>query len=227
MNNIEKKEKRFSIGTMISTEIVLLYLVLRIGDIVAQTSENISVVLTRYIPIAIASLIITFFLIRSGAKKSFKSEQDLFIKKIMIVPVIVAVIVLLYGFYSVRTNTAKFNQKYDDLYNSYSDLYNKYNLNNKIQTEYKKILEEAKKKAKLSWIITSIVYFTSSMITTLFMKNKINNLLEDDDMYVSEESNNTHNKVQILDDNDEKTVDDVNITKGKDNTTVQDIKWDL
>ena len=227
MNSLEKKEKKFSISAMISTEIVLLYLVLMIGDAIAKSSSNTNWFLTRYIPIAIVSLVITFFLIKSGAKKTFKSNEDLFRKQIMIVPIIVAVIILLYGFYSVKINVNKFNQKYEDLYNRYSVLYDKYNLNNSMQTQYKNMIEDARKQAKNSWIITSIVYFVSSMITTLFMKNKIYSFLKDDEVYDSVESTNTQNAVQILDDSNNEIIDDNSMTHEENNNTVNDIKWDL
>ena len=244
MKNKIKDKKKFSIVSMIITELVIIYLVIRLGDIINSTSKNISLVITRYIPVGIVIIICTFFLIQSGAKKNFKSEKDLFVKQIMIVPVIVAIVIFLFGMYSVKTNASKLTKQFEEEINKYSIMtkqYEKYtNRYSDLSKDYSKIyeekLKEAKKTARISWVITSLVYLVCSGAITVFcLKNNIDKQLQyDEESYNIEPSGNSKVVSQIIDNDNEENLnetserdEDNNENKEDENEAIKNIKWDL
>lgn len=217
-----KSKKGFSIVSMITSELVILYLVLYIGSIISLSSDADNLILTRYIPVGIVSILITYFFIRFGAMRCFKSEKEDFWKQIIIVPIVVTIAIFLYGMYSVNSNVSKINKQYETYGGIYSSFMKNY------QDEYQEIMKEAKKTARNSWIITSLVYLVCSGVTTFCLKNKIDKFLKYDDVYESDEFMLQKNTSQILTGKDEENAnEDSNNNENRENDAAQNIKWDL
>ena len=107
MNN---NNKVFSMKNMVIIEIFILYVVLRIGDAITSAS-NLSRVITRFIPIGIVSAVSTYFLITLSAQRSFRHERESFLSKIKVIPIIIAIILLVYGLISVKQNLSNVEDK--------------------------------------------------------------------------------------------------------------------
>ena len=164
MNNIKEK-KPFSMVNMIGIEMMILYIVLRIGDAI-RTAGELPTIVTRYIPIGIATVIFTYFLVRAGAQKVSRFEKEDFLKKIRIIPIIVAVILLMYGIISVNHNLSKMENEISQYRTLYSYM------NKGSSNEFDKIVKDAKNEAIMSWVITSIIYLALSEGITFAIKNK-------------------------------------------------------
>ena len=91
-------------------------------------------------------------------------------KIIMIVPIIVAVIMLGYGIYSVKSNLSNLTASFERLYL----------ISNSGTISY--LLKEAKGQAIASWVITSIVYLITSEVTTIIVRNNIYSLFKRDEL---------------------------------------------
>lgn len=215
MNNIKEK-KLFSMVNMIGLEMMILYIVLRIGD-AFKISANVPNIVARYIPIGIATAIFTYFLTRAGAKKVSIYEKEDFLKKIKIIPIIVAVILLIYGIISVNSNLSKMESKISQ----YRTLYSYMNKNN--SNEFDKMIKDAKSKAIMSWIITSIIYLALSEGTTFAIKDKMDDLFDADEsnkFYGTEDTYNAENNIENNNGENLNNTDDSNDAAKK-------IKWDL
>ncbi len=215
MNNIKEK-KTFSMVNMIGLEMLILYIVLRIGD-AFKLAANVPNIVARYIPIGIATAIFTYFLIRSGAKKVSIYEKEDFLKKVKIIPIIVAVILLIYGIISVNSNLSKMESKISQ----YRTLYSYTNKNN--SNEFDKMIKDAKSKAIMSWIITSIIYLALSEGTTFAIKDKMDDLFDADEsnhFYGTEDTYNTESNIEGNNGENLNNTDDSNDAAKK-------IKWDL
>ena len=115
------------------------------------------IIVTRYIPVGIVAVISTFFLIKFAIKKGYGFDQYTFWKKIMLVPIIIAIIILVYGIINVMINSNEINNKY---------YYLKHN------EFYASMLEKVKGEAIKTWFITSAIYLFGSELVTLIMKNR-------------------------------------------------------
>lgn len=215
MNNIKEK-KPFSMVNMIGLEMMILYIVLRIGD-AFKIASNVPNIVARYIPIGIATVVFTYFLVRAGAKKVSIFEKEDFLKKIKIIPIIVAVILLIYGIYSVNSNLSKMEKEISQ----YRTFYSYMNKNN--SNEIDKMIKDAKSKAIMSWVITSIIYLALSECTTFAIKDKI------DDLYDESESNQYYQTEDAYqpENNMEKYNEDILNNTDDTNDVAKKIKWDL
>ena len=109
---IEKKEftSAMFLKNFIVVELVILYIVLIVGD--AFSTPELSKLVTRFVPVGIVAFISTFLVIRSNAKKCKKTEEESVKRNTLIAPVIVAVILLVYGLYSVESNVQSIKDSY-------------------------------------------------------------------------------------------------------------------
>lgn len=177
MYNGVKEIKPFSIIQMIGSEAIILYGVLIIGDALRKANLS-SMFLTRYLPIAIVTIIMLYFLIKRGAKRCPKNEQMTYIKKIMIAQVVLAVILLIFGLISVNQKVSKL-EKTMDLYTSYRSTYEKGTSASNIE-KLEEILNEAKKEATNSWIISAFTFLICAEGMTLFMDRRIYGIYGED-----------------------------------------------
>ena len=164
-----------------------------------------------------STAIVTYFLIRSGAQKVSKFEKEDFLKKIKIIPIIVTVILFIYGIISVNHNLSKIENKISQYRTLYSYM------NKDTTNEFDKMIEDAKNKAIKSWAITSIIYLALSEGTTFAIKNKIDDLFNEDELNQIYETKNECHAEKNMESNNKETLNNTDGT----NDVVKKIKWDL
>lgn len=145
---------------------VILYTVIRIFDTFSLFSDGNSDVLFRYIPVAFTSAIATYVFIRIKSKKLLLSNLDVIKKQLIIAPIIVMVIIFLFGIYSVNSNVKSIKE------NPYYSMID--------ENVRENMLEKAKSHAIVKWIITSVVYVGVAEIVVFKMKNIMQENMTDD-----------------------------------------------
>ena len=171
------------------------------------------IIFVRYIPVGIVGFLITYSIIKSSAKKLKKADKESIRKMSFIFPIVIAVIMLLYGLYSVNSNIESFRTGY---YGTLIRLTG--------QT-FEEVIAEARNKANLHWLITSVVYLAFAEIGAFLGTRKLDGLLQEDEIEPTQEEN--VDEGQLLVEGDEKL--DLTPT----NNTVSEpqvnnaIKWDL
>ena len=152
-----------------------IYITLMLVDLI-RLSGNASIILNRYVPIALVTLVSTFLIIRSKSKKFKKSEESEVKKTFVVAPFVIAIIMFFYGLYSVSVNMSKAEELLRKETKVYSLLYEK--------SEYEEMIQEALKEAKSSaiqnWIITSVTYLVSAEIMVLLSSKKLKLWLKDE-----------------------------------------------
>lgn len=201
--------KSFTEGFILES-IIILYVILLIGNMFISEFDTIFV---RYIPVGIVGFLITYSIIKSSAKKLKKADKESIRKMSFIFPIVIAVIMLLYGLYSVNSNIESFRTGY---YGTLIRLTG--------QT-FEEVIAEARNKANLHWLITSVVYLAFAEIGAFLGTRKLDGLLQEDEIEPTQEEN--VDEGQLLVEGDEKL--DLTPT----NNTVSEpqvnnaIKWDL
>ena len=167
----EKKEKNPYIS-FLTMEIVILYIVLYLGDIVRGIRDFDSMLMTRYLPIGITTFLTIYLCAKSYAKKIYRSSEDNFKMYVKILPAILALIMLVFGFYSVSTNIASL--KYDYRYQIATSTLD--------EEQVAKIEKEATKIARKSWMISSGVCLVAGLVGAFLVSDKISELVKEDEM---------------------------------------------
>lgn len=180
MSKKEKINKPYSVKNLLKDLIVItiiaLYVVVMLGDIVYMVIEDSDRIISRQIPVAIATILSTFLIIRSGSKKCNKSEEKMIKKDIFIAPVIVAIIIMFYGFYCVSSNLGKARQNVEKELWVYSLYYSE----EEMDAEIDKIIEEAGNQARQSWVITAVIYLVAAEVTVFISSKKLNQWLKEE-----------------------------------------------
>lgn len=182
-------------------ELILLYITLMIGDAISLMEDN-EMLFTRYIPIGVVTLIATFFIIKNNSKKCTKADEEIIRRNIFIIPVIVAVILLCYGLYSVSVNVNEVKEE--------AQLYSSMFGEELVET----MLDVAASEARESWLITTFTYLIVAEAVAFMTSKKINGWLKDDIVEdVTEPLTMEENKEESNFEIEEKTTNN--------------IKWDL
>ena len=176
MKKEEKVYKPFSISNFVLFSVLILYFGIQLGDYI-RVFTNLDTIFTRYLPMVVYASIGTFFVTKALAKKEYKSEEESVKEKLIFGPIIVAVILLCYGLYSVNSNV----KNYVEYYSPQSGYYTYSSLSSsglkKAQEEFDRELETAKSEAIMNWIITTIIYVTVAELTIVALRMKVGNWL--------------------------------------------------
>ena len=212
-NVVEKKPYGVAdfFKNFIILQIILLYVTLMIGDAVAKT-EDISSAITRYIPIALVGLVSSFLFIRSGAKKINKKEEENLKKKVLIAPIVVAVILLCYGLYSVHSNVSKVKKEMKGIYIlAYGEVDEEFE-------EFEEEIKDAANEARGNWLITSVSYLVAVEVVAFLTSKKLGSLMKEEiqEQIVDGEILNDIQQEINNEPEEEKTQEPLN-----------NIKWDL
>lgn len=191
--------------------IIILYVVLMIGNFFLATLDTIFV---RYIPIGITGFLVTYFIIKNSAKKLQKSDKSSLKQMSFIFPIIIAVIMLMYGLYSVSLNIRNLRNKYDVLLES--SIY---------AEEYATLITDSKNQANINWLITSIAYLVFAELGAFLIGKKLDDLLQEDKIEPTLEENVVTSEGTLPVDNDEKV--DLTASNPENVTANNTIKWDL
>lgn len=144
--------------------VIVLYVTLRIGDEISEASSGIAGtdIATRYIPIAIVTLIATFLTCYAKVGKFRKSEEKEVKKTLMIAPAIVTVILFIYGMYSVAVNVSSYLEYYGV---SLDDM-----------------IAEARNEAIMNWAITAAIYLIEAEGVVFLITRNLNKKLKEDEV---------------------------------------------
>ena len=156
--------------------VIVLYAILIIGDEIRMASSGIAGtnIATRYIPIAIATLIATILICYAKVGKFRKSEEKEVKKTLMIAPVIVTVILFIYGMYSVAVNVATLNKSDLGVGSIYLEYYEElYGVD---------MLAEARNKAIMNWAITTAIYLVEAEGVVFLITRNLNRKLKEDEV---------------------------------------------
>ena len=211
MKNEEKNEKEFNIETFIIITCIILYFVIRIGDIIS-ISNIIDNSIFRYTAVGIASIIVTFILVLVIARKNSNYNFNDSIKRFMIAPLIVSVIIGVYGICSVYSNLGKLKKNY--MYSAYSTI---------LKDEVRELEKKATSDAISNWMITALIYLISSELVMVLLKNRVK-ISEDDHSANLSNLANMQNQVVQGSMNYNSTNDN---EKNNTDSTTRNIKWDL
>lgn len=174
-----KKEKKFSMPSFITWEIFILYITMNIGD--SFISSESGILYTRYLPVGIVTLLMTFLLVKNNAKKCFQTEKEGYERKVMLIPLIVALIIFAYGLINVHSNVKNYQEKID----TYSMLFTSFD------EEYSKIMEDSiaktKKEAIQVWLITSVIYLVVAEGSTFMLKGKLDKYYKENEVLEANE----------------------------------------
>ena len=211
-------KKPNSVWSMIAIEIAFLYLAVYMGDFFRISGLIPSEAFTRYIPVVVLAIILTFILTKSRAKRTFSSDRESFIKKLFIIPVIIAVIIFVYGLYSLHSNVSQMEKSLKTFSSISSSASSKL---------YSDMLNQAKNNAIISWLITSLAYLIPAEIVTFLMQNKLDELMIAD--YSSPVMNQTDTYMNGNHQTDSNLQNNYNYgnDKSNENDPVKKIKWDL
>ena len=196
--------------------IVILYITLAIGD--ALRILEINTIYTRYIPIGIVGFLITYSTIKSGAKKLKKSDKKSLKIMSFIFPIVVAVIMLLYGLYSVNANVESVRTRYST--------YNKLLGESGVFSEmFEENITEARNKANLNWLITSVAYLSFAEIGACLITKKLDKFMKEDENELLQQDGKEES--QLVVEGDEKLDLTTNNDTVNEPTVNNGIKWDL
>ena len=205
MSKKEKKVKPYGATSLLKDfviiSLVVIYITVMIGDGVSVVIDDSMRIFTRHIPIAVVTLISTFFIMKSCSKKCNKAEEEAVKKNLFIAPIIIAIIFVLYGFYSVSSNMTEIKQENSWMFSLYEEEF-----------------EKAASEARVGWIIASVVYFVAAEFVVFMNKKNLNKWLQD----VPEVMMNTEGLS-----NEVLTNETFEVKKKEETQPINNIKWDL
>ncbi len=190
----------------IVVSLLIAYILFYFMNIVVVLSEDPPYLVIRYIPAVIVACF-AFIYIRSNAKKCKESDKDEFKKFAKIAPVIVAVVIAIYGYYSIASNYAEMEDELD----SYVSLFGE---------EVLEEVEKVKSKGNTVWTITAIIYLVVAEGIVFFLDKKI------DHLFVKEE-NASISKVLEEKKEDENEFTETTETTETTKLPINNVKWDL
>lgn len=159
--------------------VIVLYVTLRIGDEISEASSGIAGtdIATRYIPIAIVTLIATFLTCYAKVGKFRKSEEKEVKKTLMIAPAIVTVILFIYGMYSVAVNVSSFNKNDLEVGSIYLEYYEEI-----YGVSLDDMIAEARNEAIMNWAIIAAIYLIEAEGVVFLITRNLNKKLKEDEV---------------------------------------------
>ena len=193
-------------------QLLILYITLGVGDVLSTSSE-LGNALTRYIPVALVTLVSAFIIFKKNISKCLLKDKEDVKQKVILSPIIVAVILLGYGLYSVESNMSSIRSELNS--SSYSE-YSIYTLFMS-EEEITQTLTEAAKLARKNWIITSIVYLLVAEFVAVSVNRKLEDWLKEESVYKEAENNNNTTTLENFEEQE----------RFKEEVPLNNIKWDL
>ena len=216
MENNQKIEYKplFILRDFIAYQILILYVVLQIGNFLLELDNDF---IARYIPVALVGLIASFFILKSLIKKCKKSEEESVKKMLFLGPILVSIILFLYGMSSVSSNMPKAKADVQTELQFYVNLQTSIygeDIEDEIWEEVDKELEKIEKESRKKWCIVSIIFFVTSGFVTFISTKNLNKWLIDEEIVMEEKENLVKNDLS-------------NIEPSEDDVTLNNIKWNL
>ena len=160
----------------LTTELAYSYFFTRLCSFLLQfhRRDGLATWTYKYLLIGLTAFIISVFTTKSLVKKCYKSTKDIVRKSILILPLLATLIFSYFGFYSINNFTRIYlgvNQEFDN-----ESLLEKYGSKDKI-IEY---VDEVKIQEKKEFIVSIIIYLSTTELGTFLIANNLDKLLLDD-----------------------------------------------
>jgi hypothetical protein len=216
----EKVKKEYTIRKHFKDFIVISFLflcfIIIVGDEISHYAD-INDIILRYIPIALFGLLVSYCITRDGAKKIKKSDKEIFKKTMFVLPVIVAVVIFMFGLYNVSSNIKTMREEYKEEISVW-----RYENQQTLTKIYEKAISEARAKANTVWFLRSITYLVFAELGVFLVNKNLYKFMEKDVIEFSGEDK--HENESIIMNND----GNANLTANDEsNKTVNSVKWDL
>lgn len=222
-NNNQKVEHKpvYILRDFMAYEILILYVVLQIGNFMLELDNDI---LVRYLPMGLVGLTASYFILKKQIKKCKKTEKDTVKKMVLVGPVLVAVILFLYGTYSVSSNMPEAEAIMKNELGTYIELYSSIygeEAGNELWAEVYLELDNIEKQARMKWVISSVTYLVTAGFVALLSTRRLDEWLKDEEVVLETEENLVLDTALSV----ENVVENENVEKEE--TPLNNIRWDL
>lgn len=216
----EKVEKEYTIRKyskdFVVISLVFLYLIVIVGDGISKQAD-INDIILRFIPIALFGLLVSYCITRDSAKKIKKSDKEIFKKTMFVLPVIVAVVMFMFGLYSVSSNIKTMREEYKGKINMWN-----YETQQTLTEIYEQVILEARAKANTSWFLRSVTYLVFAELGVFLVNKNLYKFMKRDVIELCEEDKRENEAIIMNNDGNDNLT-----TNSESDGPVNNVKWDL
>lgn len=216
----EKVEKEYTIRKyfkyFVIISLVFLYLIVIAGDRISKQAD-INDIILRFIPIALFGLLVSYCITRDSAKKIKKSDKEIFKKTMFILPVIVAVVMFMFGLYSVSSNIKTMREEYKGKIKMWN-----YETQQTLTEIYEQVISEARTEANTSWFLRSVTYLIFAELGVFLVNKNLYKFMKRDVVELCEEDERENETIIMNNDGNDNLT-----TNSESGGSVNNVKWDL
>ncbi len=216
----EKVEKEYTIRKyfkyFVIISLVFLYLIVIAGDRISKQAD-INDIILRFIPIALFGLLVSYCITRDSAKKIKKSDKEIFKKTMFILPVIVAVVMFMFGLYSVSSNIKTMREEYKGKIKMWN-----YETQQTLTEIYEQVISEARTEANTSWFLRSVTYLIFAEFGVFLVNKNLYKFMKRDVVELCEEDERENETIIMNNDGNDNLT-----TNSESGGSVNNVKWDL
>lgn len=216
----EKVEKEYTIRKyfkyFVIISLVFLYLIVIAGDKISKQAD-INDIILRFIPIALFGLLVSYCITRDSAKKIKKSDKEIFKKTMFILPVIVAVVMFMFGLYSVSSNIKTMREEYKGKIKMWN-----YETQQTLTEIYEQVISEARTEANTSWFLRSVTYLIFAELGVFLVNKNLYKFMKRDVVELCEEDERENETIIMNNDGNDNLT-----TNSESGGSVNNVKWDL
>lgn len=216
----EKVEKEYTIRKyfkyFVIISLVFLYLIVIAGDRISKQAD-INDIILRFIPIALFGLLVSYCITRDSAKKIKKSDKEIFKKTMFILPVIVAVVMFMFGLYSVSSNIKTMREEYKGKIKMWN-----YETQQTLTEIYEQVISEARTEANTSWFLRSVTYLIFAELGVFLVNKNLYKFMKRDVVELYEEDERENETIIMNNDGNDNLT-----TNSESDGSVNNVKWDL
>ncbi len=216
----EKVEKEYTIRKyskdFVVISLVFLYLIVIVGDGISKQAD-INDIILRFIPIALFGLLVSYCITRDSAKKIKKSDKEIFKKTMFVLPVIVAVVMFMFGLYSVSSNIKTMREEYKGKINMWN-----YETQQTLTEIYEQVILEARAKANTSWFLRSVTYLVFAELGVFLVNKNLYKFMKRDVIELCEEDKRENEAIIMNNDGNDNLT-----TNSESDGPVNNVKWNL
>ena len=195
---------------------VFLYLIVIAGDRISKQAD-INDIILRFIPIALFGLLVSYCITRDSAKKIKKSDKEIFKKTMFILPVIVAVVMFMFGLYSVSSNIKTMREEYKGKIKMWN-----YETQQTLTEIYEQVISEARTEANTSWFLRSVTYLIFAEFGVFLVNKNLYKFMKRDVVELCEEDERENETIIMNNDGNDNLT-----TNSESGGSVNNVKWDL
>ena len=216
----EKVKKEYTIRKHFKDFIVISFLflcfIIIVGDEISHYAD-INDIILRYIPIALFGLLVSYCITRDSAKKIKKSDKEIFKKTMFILPVIVAVVMFMFGLYRVSSNIKTMREEYKGKIKMWN-----YETQQTLTEIYEQVISEARTEANTSWFLRSVTYLIFAEFGVFLVNKNLYKFMKRDVVELCEEDERENETIIMNNDGNDNLT-----TNSESGGSVNNVKWDL